>query len=204
MPKAPKDNSAEIARQQEEARQAKITQGKSSIDQAFSQFDDPFYQNISKSYTDYYEPQVQDQYKQALDKLTYNLGRQGVLQSTTANDQFSKLEDKLKQTETDIGSKATDTASQQKANVQAQLNDLYSLNTSSADPSLVSSRAAAASTGLRTVPSFSPIGDIFAGLINQGANGVAAQQNGYPGLGLPFIKQPTYVSDTGTGSVVNS
>lgn len=202
-PKTPKDNSAAIARQQEEERQGKIKQGQTAIDDTFKSFDDNYYGGISKNYSDYYNPQIDDQYKEALDKLTFQLGRQGILQSTAANDKFGKAKETYDTARTDVANRALNASQEAKSNVENQRNSLISLNTSSADPSLISSRASAAAAGLNTTPVYSPIGNVFAGLIDQGANQVALQQAGYPGLGLPLPK-PKYSTDgTGTGSVVN-
>ena len=48
--------------QQEQARQARIKAGNASIDKTFGQFDDNFYAGRSKAYTDWAQPQLEDQY----------------------------------------------------------------------------------------------------------------------------------------------
>lgn len=203
IPKPPKDNSAEIARQQEEARQAKVTEGQKSIDDTFGQFNDDYYGNINKGYSDYYNPQLDQKYKDAVEKLTYQLGRQGILQSTAADKRFGEAKEQYDLTRTDVANRALSAEQEVKSNVENQKNSLISLNTSAADPSLISSRASASAAGLNSAPVYSPIGDIFAGLINQGANQVALQQAGYQGFGLPLPKPQYNIGGTGTGSVVN-
>jgi len=47
----PKDNSAEIARTAEAARQGRIGEGRSAIDQSFSGFDDNFFTGYQNDYT---------------------------------------------------------------------------------------------------------------------------------------------------------
>ena len=71
--KPKKDKSAEIARQEEAKRQARIAQGQRGIDSAFSGFNDEFYGNYGKQYSDYYNPQLNDQYSDAVKRLTLQL-----------------------------------------------------------------------------------------------------------------------------------
>ena len=46
---APRDNSAELARQAEVARQNRITTGQTYIDRAFDQYNDDFYNNYQQT-----------------------------------------------------------------------------------------------------------------------------------------------------------
>lgn len=96
-PSQPKDNSAQIAEQKEKERQDRIKAGQAAIDDAFGQFNDDYYGNISSGYTSYYNPQVDQQYKDALDKLTLQLGQQGILQSSEGSKQIGKLQENYQQ-----------------------------------------------------------------------------------------------------------
>ena len=51
--KPPKDNSAQIARQQEAERQARIAEGQTAIDTSFGNFNDDFFQGYQDQYTNY-------------------------------------------------------------------------------------------------------------------------------------------------------
>lgn len=202
-PKVPKDNSAQIAREQEDARQARITQGKSNIDSTFGNFNDDFFGGITKNYNDYYLPQVDEQYNKALEQIKYGLARQGNTESSAAGTKLGDAEKLYLDTRTDIGNKAVKAANDARTNVEQQRSSLYDLNTSAADPSLVASRASAAATGLQAPPALSPIGEVFASLLNQGSNAVSLAQNGYNGWGLN-LPTPNYSLNTKpAGGVVN-
>lgn len=173
MPKPPKDNSAKIAREQEAARQTRITQGQGNIDQNFSQFNDPYFAGLSNDYSSYYTPQLEKQYSDANQNLTYKLARSGNAESSTANKQFGDLLEAYNTQRRSVADNALAAGNSARSNVENQKASLYSLNSSSADPSLVASRAAAAATGLRQPQTFSPLGNLFAGFINSSANSAA-------------------------------
>src|SRR4051812_7589173 len=78
----PKDNSADIARQEEEARQGRIKTGTESIDSAFSQFNDPYFEKYQNDYTSNYTPQLSDQYNEAYRKMVLGLSHNGNLSSS--------------------------------------------------------------------------------------------------------------------------
>lgn len=184
----PQDNSAEIVRQQEEERQKKIAEGRAAIDTAFTPYNDGngYYRNIRNSYESFYNPQLDDQYNDAQEKTTYGLGRQGILQSDIAGEKFGKLKERYDTTKQSVASQALAAANAARAQVAQAKQNLYALNESSADPSLARQSASSAIAGLNTSPSFTPLGDIFAGLIAQGtnaaildANNKASKINGY-------------------------
>ena len=175
--KVPKDNSGEIARQQEEARQQKIRAGQASIDSSFdSTFTDPYYDSIAKSYEDYYNPQLVDQYKDAQKELTFQVARSGNSESTAANELFSRLEKQRADAQTKIANDALSAKGKTKADVASQRSNLYTLNTSSADPTQSAAQAQQAVAQLQQPTSYSPLGSVFASLIQTGGNAAAVNQ----------------------------
>lgn len=194
-PKVPHDNSAQIASDNEAKREAAIKQGQGSIDSAFTQFDDPYYAGVSKNYENYYDPQLDQQYNDAVNKLTLQLGQQGILQSSEGNRQLSELQrtnDTQKQTIANNALAAGNTAKQQ---VAQQKQQLYAQNNTAADPSAAATNAAAAAGSVVSPPVYSPLGNAFASLLGQGTNALALQAGGTPGgLGGGFY------SGTGTGT----
>ncbi len=175
--KAPKDNSAEIARQNEEARQARIMQGQKSIEDTFANtFNDDYFNNLTRSYEEYYNPQLKDQFDSALKELTFQTARSGNAESTAANELFAKAEKQKQDAATQITNDALAATGKAKANVAAQKSNLFSLNNAAADPTQASSQAAQAAVQLDQPQSFSPLGSIFAGLINTGNTANAINQ----------------------------
>lgn len=193
------DNSAEIARKQEEERQAAILEGKGRIDTAFSRFTPEYYGGIKQSYLDYYNPQLEKQYKDALENLTYSLARSGNALSSTSSEQkgdlFGAYEDKRRE----ITDRAAQAAANARAQVESQKSNLYGLNSSSADPALAASRASAAAVDLEAPQTYSPLGDVFASFINTAANANNLNKAVAP-VNLP---EPNYARKLNSSVIVN-
>ena len=188
-------------RAREEKRQADILAGKGKIDEAYSGFDDDYYGGYKDTYTDYYNPQVDDQYKTALDQLTAALSGRGILESSPGIAKLGELQKSYDQGRTQVANDADVASRSLRSNVENSKTDLYALNQSSADPEGIGARATGQATALAAPPSFSPLGQLFAGILSGFAGG--KQQ---PGLGTPYAsKTPSlYVaSGSGSSSVVN-
>lgn len=190
----PQDNSAALARQQATEREAKITQGKSSIDNAFGVFDPAFYDKYTKAYTDNYNPEVDRQFGVAKQQLEYGTARRGVQDSTQGQKEFGDLTRDYTGQRTNIASQAIDATNKLRGTVDSQKGDLYAQNSASADPSLSALQATTSANSLTTPGSYSPLGNVFAGAINSGAqylnNQRGALPSGYaaafaPGASLP-------------------
>jgi len=178
----PKDNSAEIARQEEAARQARITEGEAKIGEAFGQFDDPFYASREKSYTDYYFPQLEEQYNDARRKLVLSLAGSGNLNSGSGAGEMADLTKAFETQRSTTAGSALDFGNTTRSNVEAARQELIAQNRAAADPSAAASSAMARAGVLTPLPAFSPLGDIFASLISSAAIPLAAESKGYPGF----------------------
>lgn len=196
----PKDNSAAIARQQEEERQARIRAGQASIDQTFDgTFNDDYFGGLTQSYQDYYNPQLATQYEDALKELTFQTARAGNTESSAANDLFAKLEKAKADAATQITNDAIASSGKAKSDVAAQRSNLYNLNNAAADPSQASSQAAQAALSLNQPQTYSPLGQIFASLIQSGGNAAAVSQaTSAPSYGGVGPSAPNY-NNTGSG-----
>ena len=208
LPK-PKDPSVDIAnqqaasaRQQEAERQARIDQGRASIDQAFAQYGDPYYDKVKTDYLGYYNPQLDEQYAEARKNLIFNLARNSILESDAGTTQLAKLEKKYKDQQASLGNAAAGAANDARSRVENERSTLHGLNVNAADPALIGERATAASANIGAAPVYSPLGQIFADIINQGAQGVTLQAKGYPGFGTGFPKL-NFGGSGNSGYVVN-
>lgn len=181
-PKVP-DAAAE-ARAAEAARQARITQGMSDIDQNFSQFDDTFYDTRKSAYTDYYNPQVDNQYEDARRKLVLALGRSGALQGSAGRNKLADLTEDYQMQRTAISDAANSYASSVRGDVERNRSELVSQLNASADPAAAASSAAARAAQLNTAAAFSPLADLFGQYAQMGATGLMAEGAGRRGFGL--------------------
>lgn len=178
--KPPHDNSAEIARQQEEERQQRIRQGQANIDTAFAPFNDDYFKTYNQNYLDYYNPQVDEKYAQAQQDLKYNTARQGIFGSSGGNTLGERLANAYTDQRRGVASDATDATNKLRTQVESNKSDLYAQNTASADPSLAAISAAGRAGSLQSAPSYSPVGDIFAGLTGGYGSYLAGQNKALP------------------------
>jgi len=74
--------------------------------------------------------------------------------------------------------------------IETARGDLLSLNDSAADPSEVSTQAAARAGSLQAPPAYSPLGDIFGALLSNVPTGLAAESQGRQGFGTGLFAQP--------------
>lgn len=166
-PSAPQDNTAEIARQEEEKRQARIAEGKGIIDNTFSTYNDDFYNQYQNDYTNYYTPQLENQYNDARDRLTLKLAKTGNINSSAGIDRFGDLDKYYDQERTGITNQALDAVNTFRSNVDTSKSNLYQDNRAVADPGQAASMAASTAKSLQPQMPTSPLADTFANFFNQ-------------------------------------
>lgn len=152
---------AEAARQAELKRQSDILAGREAIDEAYSQFDDDFYNNRSQSYLDFALPSLEQEYEDTARALTSALARSGNLNSSIRGERLADLNEQMAKRKIDIQNQADDYANQARTAVESSKQDLYTTNQSLADPTLVRGNATAQVANLSNMPSFSPLGDLL-------------------------------------------
>lgn len=167
------------------------------------QFTDDYYNNISKGYTDYYNPQLDTQYQNALNSLTLQLGQQGILDSSEGNRQLTLLGQNRDTQKNTIANNALSQAQTARQAVAQERQQLLSQNQQAANPSLAAQTAAAGAQSVQSQPSYSPLGAVFAGLLGQGTNALSIQQGGLAGTnqgGGTFVTPFTSTGALGPGS----
>lgn len=172
----PKDNSAEIARKEEEARQARVTEGKTAIDDAFSGFNDQFYNNYQDQYLGYYTPQLNDQYQDAVEKLTLQLARTGNLSGSTGANQLADLQQYYDQQKLNLTNRGVGATNDLRGNIDTRKSQLYSDNRAAADPGSASSAATSAVQFLQPSAPSDPLANMFGDFFGNLGN-VAAINN---------------------------
>lgn len=150
----------------EAAREAAIGQGKDAIDTAFAQFNPDFFNTYAKKYVDNYQPQIDDQYRSAEDKLKAQLAGQGVLESGVGNEARARLAATRATAASNIQSQGQDAANTLRRNVDNAKTSLYSANANAADPQSAAALATGTATSLAQPQNYSPLADLFAGALN--------------------------------------
>ena len=178
---------AEAARQREAARQQQITQGMSKINSTFSGFGDQFFNGRKAAVLDYYQPQLDDQFKKARDALTFAYARAGTLNSSMSGQRSADLTKQYDLQKAGLVSNAESDAANLRNAVANQKGTLISQLNATGDANQVSNDALAATQQIyATRPTYSPLGDIFSGITAGvgnylGANQAAAFNNAYFG-----------------------
>lgn len=159
------------ARAKEEARQERIRTGTGEINDIFSGFDDEYYNQYRDAHLDYYQPQIDKQYGDAQDQLTYALSRAGTLKSTMASDKFADLGANYQDQRASIASQALGATSALRGKTNSERSGLISLLNSTGDANMAANEALARSQKLyEEQPSVSPLGPVFAGFASSVGN----------------------------------
>ena len=174
------DGGAAQARADEAARQARIKEGITNVDNTFSKFDDNFFKSRGQAYQNYAMPQFNDQYRQLGNNLTYSLARSGLNNSSEAARQGGILQADNAFGRQQIADQAI--GEQQKARQMVEDNRTNLINQLQAtgNQSLAASGAQREAAALAMQPSFSPIGNLFNNTTAVLAN---AAQGGFYGNG---------------------
>lgn len=183
------DNGAAAAAQQQtqmlEAQQAKhdsdVAAGKTSIDNAFSQFDQPYFDKFGQAFQNNYQPQLTDQYGIAKDKLTAMLAGTDQLGSSVGNNSQAMLDKDLAYGQSDIANKSADAENNFKTSVDNTKSNLYNLNASAADPEMMAQQAQAQSGAIVAPQSYPTLSNYFGDALNSVATATKANQGSmYP------------------------
>lgn len=159
---AVQDNSAELARQQEAERQARIAQGRTAIDDAFgSAFNDQYFDDYQGQYTGFYMPKLEDQYNDANRRLTLQLASNGGLRSSAGIRALGDLADYFNDQKIDMTNKSVSALSDHRSEIERAKDSLYSQNIAAADPGNASAGAASRVESLLTPPDLDPLPDVF-------------------------------------------
>lgn len=192
---------AKLAEQRrvEAERTGKINQNVASIDQAFSGFNDDFYNKASQNVLDYYTPQLNDQFTEAQKKTAYSLADQGLTDSSVAADKAGDLKSLFDRELQGIQSKAEDAANAARADVSTRQSNLRRLAEAGSSLDSFNNLITPEVSQVILPTSFSPLGDIF----NSAANDLSLlQKNG----GIPTFfnnSNQAGTSDKNAARIIN-
>ncbi len=203
--KGASDSGSEVdqVRADEAARQAQIRNGTSRIASMFdSQFTPDFFNKQAKNYTDYAQPQLESQTKDATKQLTFALDRRGALDSSSRSSLAAELERRRALAAADIAGKAQDYETSAKANVEGARSGLIQTLNATGDVDSAVASANARAAALSATPGYSPLSALFADFTSGLGQQAAAERAYAYGAGA----KPTYSTGlfgTPQGAVVN-
>lgn len=177
------DNSVQIqmqedarrARAEEEARQGRIREGNATIDAQFAGFDDNFFNNYRDTQLRFQQPQLDRQFGDAQDELTFALARAGTLNSSMAGDRQARLQTEYDTQRASLLAGAEGAAADLRGQINNEKSSLVSLLNATGDSQRASNEALSRSQQLfRRQPTVSNLPDLFAGV----TSGIGAYQGG--------------------------
>lgn len=144
----------------------------------------PIWEQQEQAYLDFANPQLLDQYADAQEDMTYALARQGVGRSSIASENRADLDRDYQLQQQGVAEQAKGYASQARADISSQKQQLLNMLIASADPGATATAARSAMDSIRSQPAFSPLGPLFqnatAGLAaGYGANQAMQQRKRY-------------------------
>lgn len=164
---------AEAAAAAEAERQGRIRQGTNAINSTFGQFNDDFYRGIRSAYQDYAMPQLDDQFNDAREQLTFALTRAGTLNSSVRAEENARMQREYDITRQNILDQALNYENQARSKVEDARGELVRTLQGTADAAGAAQSARARAGALAQAPAFSPLEQLFtdftAGIARQAA-----------------------------------
>ena len=190
------DDGAKAARREEEARQKRISDAISGIDQQFAGFDDAFFGKRAKAYQDFALPQLGEQYQDQARNLSFRMAGQGLLDSSAAQFLTNKLNRATSQQRQGLVDESLRQANQLRSQVAGEKANLYGQAQVAADPANAARLATASAANLQLPSTFAPVSNFLSGWANTylaDKVGQAYQNNPYMGGGskTSFAAAPT-------------
>jgi hypothetical protein len=175
---------AEMARALEEKRQGDIRAGTQRVNDTFSQYNDPFYDSISKAYEDYYQPQLGEQFAQAKRSLVLSSPSTG---SSAFARRIGELTRDMQRQQVALKERGQGAANTQRQSIEnSRLSLIDSVNRGlgvDEAGNMASDRARL----LSAPPTYDALPDLFSRFLSGASNTVRAQQAGYtPDVPLLF------------------
>ncbi len=188
---------AERARAEEEARQARISEGMTNIRGVFEDLS-PVLGQREQAMRDFYLPQLDKQFGDARDQLGFSLARAGLLTSTTAGQKQGDLSEAFALNRSGIESDIASDLARTQQQMNQQRAALESGLRASGDATAATDAALnTAVTFRQDSPTLSPLGPLFYGV----GTGIGAAQQGYRTGQVRRMATPNPLS-SGTGRVV--
>ena len=177
---------AERVRQAEIRRQQNIQEGQGLISETFSQFNDDFYGQRQQQYQEYATPQLQRQYRDAMNSLVRALSRSGNLNSSVRGQSMADLQRQYDEGLALIANNASGYANQARSAIETARANLLSQNSTLADPGVMRGLTESQVSTLRQAQPFTPLGSLISALSrNAGdAAGVNKRRETPQGIGL--------------------
>lgn len=157
---------ASEAAKAEAARQERIKQGLSGVNEAFAGFTPTFYDQRAQAYVDYALPQLASQYQTTRNQLLQNLSSRGLLKSTAGKQQMSTLEKQSQSARQQIAEGGRAQSMELQRGVEDRRNSIIGQLYQSADPAGARASAVGTAASFTQPSAFAPLVNMFSNLAN--------------------------------------
>lgn len=171
------------ARQEEEARQARIREGTASINSTFdSQFNDDYFTGRRQAYLDYATPQLDDQYADAQKQLTFSLARSGLLDSSSRASKLGELQKAYDLNTQQVADQALASEGEARNAVEDARSNLITTLNATGDATQAANSSLARASALSQPAAYSPLSSLFADFTSTlGTQSALEKANAYSG-----------------------
>lgn len=163
-------------------------------------FDDNFYKGRRDAYTDYADPQLEDQYGDANKQLTFSLARGGLLDSSVRGEKLGDLQKLYDTQKQAVADKALSYETSARNSVEDARGNLISTLNATGDAEGAAKSALARSTALTQPDAYTPLGQLFTDFTN-GLGIQSAQERSYAAGGAKPLYNTGLFSNAGRVSV---
>ncbi len=143
------------------------------------QFGNGYFDRIADAYKGFYQPQVDNQFKDAREQLQLAAARRGAADSSSAGESLADLYSQYEVEKAGVAGKAGDFVNQQRGALEDQRQQLVSLANTGVGSEQIANMAATRAQMMTKPPEFSPLGDLFQKATSVAANSRLAADAGY-------------------------
>jgi len=158
------DGGAAERRKAEEARAQRVRDSRGAVDTVFGTYDDDFYNKRRQSYLDYANPQVQQDYEDAMGELMGALASSGRTKSSLAAKRKAKGQELMDRAQADVNMKAEGHVADLEAALAEAKGNMYTQASNLADVDATTNLAIGQFQSASKPPVYNPLTDMFADL----------------------------------------
>ena len=155
------DGGAAAAAEAEEERQRKVLEQQDAINAVFDTYDEDFYDQQRQNYLDYANPQIQEQFGDAMDELRFALARQGITRSSVAAERKAKAQKALDREQTASNLRAQKFSNDTQKAIESARGEVLQDAGSLADADAAAALATTSAAANAAPPAYEPLYDIF-------------------------------------------
>tara|TARA_R100000808_G_scaffold2768_2_gene10423 strand:- start:6637 stop:7233 length:597 start_codon:yes stop_codon:yes gene_type:complete len=156
------DGGAAERRAAEEARAQRVRDSRGAVDTVFDTYDDDFYNKRRQSYLDYANPQVQQDYEDAMGELMGALASSGRTKSSLAAKRKAKGQELMDRAQADVNMKAEGHVGDLKSALAQTKQNMYDQASTLADVDATTNLAIGQFQAASKPPVYNPLTDMFA------------------------------------------